>query len=199
MIQLKFSKVEVEHLLRAWILVSLAFAIILKSGSMFQITFLYYFIIAGITVGIGFLLHELAHKYFAQRYGCFAEFRSDPFMLFIGVAMSFFGFVLIAPGAVMIHGTITTKRNGIISIAGPFTNVILAGVFLALAFAQNTLVSEVAKYGLMINAWLAAFNMIPFGNIDGQKILKWSKTAYFLTLALAIGFLVAYFALFTGA
>jgi len=189
----KFSKIEIEHLLRAWIFVSLAFAIILQQGGILSPTFLYYFIMAGITVGIGFLLHELAHKYFAQRYGCFAEFRSDPFMLLIGVIMSFFGFVLIAPGAVMIHGTITKKRNGVISLAGPGTNVLLAAIFFGITFVQNSLVSEVARYGLIINAWLAAFNMIPFGNIDGQKIWQWNKAAYFGILALALGFLVLSF------
>ena len=36
---------------------------------------------AGVTVGSGFLIHELCHKVVAQRYRCWAEFRSDDKML----------------------------------------------------------------------------------------------------------------------
>ena len=31
------------------------------------------------------------------------------------------------------------------------------------------------RIGYFINAWLGLFNMIPFGNFDGKKILAWSK------------------------
>ena len=60
---MKFSKVEVRDLMKAWIAISIAFGIVLRSG-----TFLNSFLLAGITVGVGFLLHELAHKVVAQHY-----------------------------------------------------------------------------------------------------------------------------------
>ncbi len=188
--KIKFSPVEFAHLFWAWILISIAFAEVLKTT---ETGFFYFFGIALFTAGIGFLLHELAHKYVAQKYGCFAEFRADFMMLFLAVGMSFFGFFFAAPGAVLIHGTITTKRNGIISIAGPATNAVLSIIFFGLTFFTTGLLRSVCLYGLLINAWLAVFNMIPFGNIDGEKVLKWNKLAYGILLLISSGLLMLVF------
>ena len=88
------------------------------------------FLISLFTAGIGFLLHELAHKFVAQYYGCEAEFRSMDQMLYFAVGLSLFvGILFAAPGAVMIAGGVTRKENGIISVAGPLTNYVLAGIF----------------------------------------------------------------------
>src|SRR3989338_9073468 len=97
------SEHELKDIAKAWILVSAAFAILLRSsiGSFFQS-----FLLAFLTVGVGFLLHELAHKLVAQHYGCFAEFRAFDFYLWMAVLMSYFGFVFAAPGAVFITGPV---------------------------------------------------------------------------------------------
>lgn len=179
------SEKEITDILKAWMAVSVAFGIVL-SGSVFGNDFYSKFILASLTVGMGFLLHELGHKFAAQKYGCFAEFRSFDSMLVLAIAMSFFGFVFAAPGAVMISGRIDKRKNGIISAAGPAVNIALALVFLALMFSQiPKLFIEIAVYGFIINTWLALFNMIPFGFFDGYKILRWSKSAYFIIIALA--------------
>ncbi len=178
---LKFSNTEVQHLLKAWIAVSLAFGIVLNGGIAFDQKFLFSFITAAITVGSGFLLHELAHKYFAQKYGCFAEFRSFDMMLLLAVLMSFFGFVFAAPGAVFIGGKrVSKQKNGIISVAGPVLNVILAIAFLGIyfAFGPLELVKSIALYGFYINAWLGLFNMLPFFIFDGVKVWEWNKIVW---------------------
>ncbi|MBI2653274.1 hypothetical protein HYX02_00535 [Candidatus Woesearchaeota archaeon] len=183
------SERELKDLLKAWIAISAAFAVVL-SGSMFAADFYAKFVIASLTVGIGFLLHEIGHKLVAQRYGCFAEFRSFDKMLLFAIAMSFFGFVFAAPGAVMIAGRVSKARNGKISAAGPFVNLVLASLFLALMFFQlPNLFKFIAYYGFMINSWLALFNMIPFWLFDGYKILKWNKLVYGSLVAVAIVFL----------
>lgn len=188
------SETEIKDLIKAWIAISLAFAILL-SESIFSSDFYLKFIIASLTVGTGFLLHELGHKVLAQRYGCFAEFRSFDNMLLIAVAMSFFGFIFAAPGAVMISGRVNKRKNGRISAAGPVVNLILALVFLALSFLRlPNLLKSITYYGFYINSWLALFNMIPFGLFDGSKILKWSKLAYGSIVAVATVFmLILYF------
>ncbi len=179
------SEKEIRDILKAWLAISLAFAVILSS-SIFSAELYYKFIIASLTVGIGFLLHELGHKFVAQRYGCFAEFRSFDNMLILAVAMSFLGFVFAAPGAVMISGRVSKSKNGIISAAGPIVNIALALLFLAISFFQlPDLLKQIAYYGFMINSWLALFNMIPFWLFDGNKIIKWSKLAYTIILAFA--------------
>ena len=175
-----FSEKEIKDILKAWIAISIAFGIAL-SANVFSSQFYSKFILAALTVGIGFLLHELGHKIVAQKYGCFAEFRSFDNMLLLAIAMSFFGFIFAAPGAVMISGRIDKRKNGIISAAGPAVNIVLALIFLGLVFSHpQNLFKEAALYGFVINSWLALFNMIPFGFFDGSKIFRWNKIVYFV-------------------
>ena len=171
------SETELKDLIKAWLAISLAFGILLFSS--YKASLYSAVIISSLTVGVGFLFHELGHKIVAQKYGCFAEFRSFDQMLVLAVIMSFFGFVFAAPGAVMISGPVGRRRNGKISVAGPAVNLILALLFLAISFFYpNGIFRVISYYGFMINTWLALFNMIPFGNFDGKKILVWNKLVY---------------------
>ena len=174
------SKKEVMDITKAWLAITIAFAIVLRSG----IGFVESLLVSAIAVGLGFLLHELGHKVVAQYYRCFAEFRSFDSMLLLAIAMSFFGFVFAAPGAVMIHGYVNKERNGKISIAGPAINIALALIFLLLNFIFES--NMVLQYGFNINVWLALFNMIPVWNFDGAKIFRWNKWIYFAFVAFAV-------------
>ena len=179
------SETELKDLIKAWAAISLAFGILLFKS--YSTSFYSAIIISSLTVGIGFLFHELGHKIVAQKYGCFAEFRSFDQMLVLAVIMSFFGFVFAAPGAVMISGPVGRRRNGKISMAGPAVNLILALLFLAISFFYpNGIFKVISYYGFMINTWLALFNMIPFGNFDGKKILVWNKLVYGVMVGVAV-------------
>ena len=90
------SETELKDIIKAWIAISIAFAVVL-SDSIFSSDFYTKFIVASLTVGIGFLFHELGHKIVAQKYGCFAEFRSFYNMLLLAIAMSFVCFIFSAP------------------------------------------------------------------------------------------------------
>ncbi len=184
------SKTEIVDIIKAWIAISLAFAIA-SAGLKLNLSFLNLLLVSMLTCGIGFLLHELAHKVAAQRYGCAAEFRSFDHMLVLAVALSFLGFLFAAPGAVMISGMITRKENGIISFAGPMTNYILALLFLGLSYLHPAL-KFVWLTGFSINLWLGLFNMIPFLNFDGKKILNWNKYVWIGMVAFGVGFLFLY-------
>ncbi len=192
---MRFSHVEVQHLLRAWIVISLAFAILNNRGFSLSASFLVSAAISAATVGTGFLLHELMHKYFAQKYGCRAEFRAFDFMLLIAFVMSFFGFIFAAPGGVFIEGNVNRARSGRISAAGPLTNIVLSAAFVgvklfAAAFYPSQLLLSIAAYGATINAWLAVFNMLPFMGLDGNKVLHWNFKAYAALIALSIVMMV---------
>jgi len=178
------SNIEIKDLVKAWLIVSLAFAIVLSGINFFSLNFLLYFATTLVAVGSGFLFHELAHKIIAQKYGCFAEFRADMTMLILALFMSFLGFVFAAPGAVMIGGGhIDARRNGRISIAGPATNFVLAVLFMT---GNIFLPNIIFTYGFFINAWLGLFNLIPFGFFDGAKIFRWNKGVWILAVAIGV-------------
>ena len=95
---MKFSKREIRDLFLAWVILSIAFAVLFSGfRSLFSSVFLTFFGASALTAGIGFLLHELAHKLVAQRYGLFAEFKAFYGMLLIAVGLAFFGFIFAAP------------------------------------------------------------------------------------------------------
>jgi Zn-dependent protease len=180
--EFNISKKEIKDLTKAWIILSLAFAIVFQ-GLSFTYEFFLAFLVAAITVGTAFIFHELGHKLIAQKYGCFAEFRSFDNMLFLALLMSFFGFIFAAPGAVMISGPVGVKRNGKISAMGPGINLSLAVIFLIFHFLSPNVITF---YGFLVNSWLGLFNLIPFAMFDGKKILRWNKFVYGMMVGIAL-------------
>jgi Zn-dependent protease len=159
------------------------------------------FFVVGIAsvLAAAFLLHELAHKFAAQRFGMWAEFRLST----MGMLFTFFSFALlqsgslpimiVAPGAVMIAGVMNLTEYGKISIAGPATNIAQALIYLIILLVTpvESVIGVLAYYGVQINAFLALFNLIPFGAFDGLKIYNWDKRAWGVAVAIA-GVLVLY-------
>jgi Zn-dependent protease len=184
---IRISKSEISDFAKSWFVVSLAFAIVMVGFYSFTSLFIG-FAAAGFTVGIGFLAHELGHKFIAQHYGCFAEFKAYNNMLLLAFVMSFFGFIFAAPGAVVINGAIDRARNGRISAAGPFMNLLVAIIFFLLFL--TTPFKVIFIYGFTINTWIALFNLIPLTPFDGKNIYKWSKTIYVVMLAVALMFMI---------
>jgi Zn-dependent protease len=189
---LTFSRAEKHDLLVAWVLVSVAFGIVFRSDpTLGQFGIYMVVLLSALTVGVGFLTHELAHKYVAQHYGKYAEFHASIPFLVLAVLMSFFGFVFAAPGAVVVSGYSTKRESGHIAVAGPLSNIVLALLVLPLYFlVQGGFWGAVIQYFFAVNVMLALFNMIPLWVFDGAKILNWSKRWYFITLAMAIGLFV---------
>lgn len=185
-----FTQPERKDLVKSWILVSLAFAIFMTGLGLtagWAWVFLFGLATAAITVGVGFLCHELAHKWVANRHGCYAEYHADNTMLMISLVLSPFHVFIAAPGAVHISGHPDHEQSGRISLAGPAANIALALLFLILYFAiPNATLSRAAGLGTIINSSLALFNLIPFGFFDGAKVLAWNKAAYGLSVAAAV-------------
>jgi len=185
---IRFSPEEIRDLLIAWAALGVAFSVFVfvatgrdvfpdVAAAVFSPLFARVFAASVLTVGIGFLLHELAHKVVAVRFGQIAGFKADYRMLALCIGAAFAGFLFAAPGAVHHRGRITERQNGLVSVAGPLTNVVLIAVFVPLVLAGGFW-GQVGGLGVLVNAFLAAFNMIPFGPLDGKSVLSWSKPIF---------------------
>ncbi len=189
------SSTELKHLFISWVAISYAFAIMLAwielgnnkptSSQIFgssqilgtNITDL--FIISLVTVGISFIFHEMGHKFVAQQYGAWAEFRMSFGMLLLAIYMAWqIGILFAAPGAVRIFGPImTNKQYGKVAASGPVMNLFLAFAFMPL-LTDTGFLYDIGRWGVIINLLLAGFNMLPISVLDGRKVLAWSPFVY---------------------
>jgi Zn-dependent protease len=150
----------------------------------------------GLIMVASFLTHEIGHKIIAQKKGLWAEFRLTTWGAVLTFASIFLPFRMIAPGAMMIGGNLQKREDIVkISIAGPITNLIYSVVF----FALGLTLPIPLDWGLMllfaayINAFMAVFNLIPFGVLDGFKIFTVNKkiwAAIFIPSAILALFLL---------
>ena len=185
------GRLEMKHIAIAVLALSASFTILYMGVKNFFstnwiINTLCWFGFSLVAVTFSFLLHELAHKFVAQRMGAWAEFRMYPAGLVLGLIMSAMGFLIAAPGAVMISGRINDRDNGIISLAGPAINGVLGIMFLALAMVTSGHIMIACYLIARLNVILAIFNMIPIMPFDGSKIYKWNRPVYFTTAVVLI-------------
>ncbi|MEM4359316.1 MAG: site-2 protease family protein [Candidatus Bilamarchaeaceae archaeon] len=199
---------EIKEILISVIAISLALSIVFAGGlggisGIFRhpAEFLLMVAISAITIGSGFVLHEMGHKMVAIYYGAYSKFKMWTQGLILMLIVSLFGMLFAAPGAVYIYAQRISKReNGIISLAGPIVNIALVMFFFSLAIANPIRIyisfladfdfGEIVKNGL-INVWmfgafiniiLGLFNMLPAFPLDGSKVIKWSKLTWAITI-----------------
>jgi Zn-dependent protease len=123
-----------------------------------------YWVVGILTAAIFFasvLAHELSHSVVARRHGI----RVD------GITLWMLG------GVARLGGEAPTPRaEFLIAAAGPATSLVLAGVFgvgaaTISALAGPGLLGSALGWLALINAVLAAFNLIPAAPLDGGRIL----------------------------
>lgn len=184
-LRIRTSKTELLHLTIATLLV-IGVGLSLNGYRSVSWQFLAIFVSA-------FLVHELAHKFLAQYYGSWAEFRAFMWGLVVTAisALPMMPFKFIAPGAVMI-GLSDRSKFGRVALVGPLTNLAMGFSFLFLSVFFNSY-SPYFVVGASFNGWIALFNLMPFGVLDGQKIFEWNKFIWVITMAAATGlFIIAY-------
>jgi Zn-dependent protease len=190
------SSVELKDLLLSLAALVIAFSVLIGGRSIPGIETI---LIIALGVGTGFLLHEMAHKFVAIHFGYMAEYRANMMGLLMAMALAFVGFIFAAPGAVMISKPRAPaefywndsfgqaellkklKRESLwISLAGPLTNIILAAAFfiMRLLSPSDGIAFQAGNFGLLINLTLAAFNLLPFGPLDGKKIFDSNRIVW---------------------
>jgi Zn-dependent protease len=180
---------ELQQILIAWLVLSICFSV----GALMSLqAFIERMIISSFTVGLGFILHETAHRYFARKYGCLAKFKLWPAGLGLALILAFMSggrLIFAAPGAVyIIPGSlgITPREYGIISISGIIMNLLLAATILFIS-VLGILPWSIGSFGAAINFWLAVFNLLPFGHLDGAKVIAWNWKIWILVTIIACG------------
>tara|TARA_Y100000310_G_scaffold343906_1_gene453828 strand:+ start:4123 stop:4686 length:564 start_codon:yes stop_codon:yes gene_type:complete len=131
---------------------------------------------AVIVASPGVVLHELAHKFVAMGYGLSAEFHMWTFGLALGVILKLVSspLLIIAPGFVTIPFFTNEVGYRLIAFAGPLVNLVLwIGSMIILRTAKNLTRKQTIGLGMLkyINMILFFFNMLPFGPLDGAKVL----------------------------
>ncbi len=203
---------ELREILIADLVLILAFDLTIVGGvinlRMLWPVFLYFLPIAAVAVTLSFALHELMHKFVAQRFGAVAAFMRSQMGTMITLITAFFGFLIGIPGATVIYtNTFTKREEGLVSLAGPLTNfvvfLICFGIGIAVfpgfvhnvtstlssGFVNNSYIQNALNFTLFISILLAFFNMLPIFPLDGSKILRWNKACY-------AGLIIAIFLLF---
>ncbi|MDR2873964.1 MAG: site-2 protease family protein [Methanobrevibacter sp.] len=193
----KFSFDELIDIILSFFVISIAFSILYSRTDISQAINIVPIVMVG--AGLGFIFHELAHKFVAIHYNYQAEFKKWMPGLIFSLISPFLGFMFAAPGAVYIYGNqITDRVNGIISVAGPITNIVLSiGFLLSAAYAianpqsigENQMILSMFILGFSVNAMLALFNLIPFSILDGAKVFRWDPIIWLIVAAIAGGLL----------
>lgn len=180
---------EIIHLVASLLVLTVAFTYPELSPRMM--------LAAAFGVGTGFLLHELAHKFTAQRYGYAADYEASPLGLLLALGLSFAtggSFVFAAPGAVMIRGRQAAygyeywdsykaaKEFAYISVSGAVVNLALAVSFITVSIfaAPGGLMQTILIRSAFINVFLAVFNLIPFGPLDGAKVWQYDRRLWLM-------------------
>jgi len=149
-----------------------------------------------IAVTLAFILHELAHKHVAERFGCVTKYKiwyHGLLLALILVVLSNGGIVFAAPGVVMIYPiakrrwgyvveTLTPKVHGVISMSGPLTNLVLGWLFFSL---YSALPWSVFAMAARVNVFLAFFNLLPIPPLDGARVMLWQFRIWLVMIVAA--------------
>ena len=179
-----FSATELKHLLLSVILVtgvgiSLAFPrIYMEPLTLFTLA---------LTFALSFLLHELSHKFAARRAGLWAEFRISPTGALITLISIISPVKFISPGAVLVLGFSDIRVAGKVSLAGPTANIALSLLLSIPTYLMpHSSLRLILHTIALFNAYIALFNLIPFGSLDGLKVFLWSKAVWVAVFALSV-------------
>ncbi len=140
-----------------------------------------------------FLAHELAHKLMAMKLGYWASFRLNLFGALISVISIVLPFKFVAPGAVMIFGSLDRRDVARIAAIGPLVNLAIAMTTLFILLTIYTTLRALEPGPALalhlvgeINALMGLINLIPIGPLDGLKVISVSVKKWAVYTAAAV-------------
>ena len=139
-------------------------------------------------------VHEYSHAFFANKYGDntaknLGRLTLNPFKHIDLVGSVIMPLAAFASGFALIgwakpvpvdrrNFSDPLKDDAVVSFAGPLSNFILSVLLFALFFIsvnifgeQNSIISNLLWYGVFLNVFLFAFNLLPIPPLDGSHIL----------------------------
>ncbi|MCD6301854.1 MAG: site-2 protease family protein [Staphylothermus sp.] len=190
------------------LIASLVIAIVFGSSELLYGSYTKFLLVSLIAI-IAVIPHELAHRWSARRLGCYSRYVLSPMGLLLTLitAIPFIPVKVIMPGFTLVishyHDPYVNKRiNGVVSLAGPVTNLIFASIslFTLALLLRHGFISFLLVYFLynntIINSWVALFNLLPVPPLDGSKIITWKPLLWIISFTLSITMLGASFFLF---
>ncbi len=197
----RFSRDEIRDLLIAMMLVVLV-SISVMGGSTFGIINGFRLLILFAEAGyawfpfsiiavflISFIVHEMAHKFVAQRDGLWSEFRMLPQGYLLSLIAILLSIPVFGTGAVF---TATDpgapQKFAKSTLAGPVSNLLLGisamsiGVLLALTRLGATFHYQILLYAAALNGMLGLFNLIPVRPLDGWTVFVWNKQVWMIVV-----------------
>lgn len=139
-------------------------------------------------------VHEFSHAFYANKYGDdtakdMGRLTLNPFKHIDLVGSVIMPFAALASGFALIGWAkpVIINRNNfrnplkddaVVSLAGPASNFVLSVVFFIIFIisahffnVQDKLISKILWYGVFLNIFLFAFNLLPIPPLDGSHIL----------------------------
>ena len=154
-----------------------------------------------VAVAIAMVVHEAFQRWVASRLGCSAAYEMWLPGAVFSLSMMMIGIKLIVVGgaAVLAHKFsrfgmrerhASIEEVGIVSMAGPAANLLLATVLQP--FAGPAGLAAAIGYLANINAMFALYNLIPLKQVDGGGFMMWSVVFWLLAVMWALLLLTPY-------
>jgi Zn-dependent protease len=176
------------------------------NGIISTLTILPYIIAAGwwwypvILVAVfltSFMVHEMAHKFVAQHYGMWSEFRMLAYGYYLSLLAILFSFPVFGTGAVFTTGSSNPDHDAKSTLAGPLSNAVMASLFMIMALFAFLVegglqypFNYLIQYGAILNSILGLFNMLPIPPFDGARVLLWKKGVWAGLLVVLLALLI---------
>ncbi|MGB9827847.1 MAG: site-2 protease family protein [Thermosphaera sp.] len=175
---------------------SLAIGFVFASSQLYRLNIVSFSSVFSIAV-LSVISHEIAHRQVARVMNCYSRYVLHPIGLLITLVSSlpFVPIKFIMPGVTVImprtYDYLELKRiEGVTSLAGPVTNIVLAMLGFMLINLYPGLPASYSSYVyylVYVNAWIALFNLLPIPPLDGSKVFRWNPMLYLLSMVASVG------------